>query len=69
VPQGRSSVSGEIGWLVYFLFVFVVTTYLLLRNLVPHHFNDKVAVMLAAIFSGLVLIGTRSLAGAKWQRP
>ena len=68
MAQRRSSVSGEIGWLVYFLLVFAVATYLLLRNVVPHHFNDKVAVMLAAIFSGLVLIGTRALAGTKWRR-
>jgi hypothetical protein len=68
VPQRRSSVSGEIGWLAYFLFVFAVTAYLLLKNLVPHHFNDRVAVMLAAIFSGLLWIGTRVLAGARWRR-
>lgn len=68
MPQPRSSVAGEIGWLAYFLVVFAVATYLLLRYLVPHHFNDKVAVMLAAILAGLVLIGTRAIAGTKWRR-
>lgn len=68
MTQRGSSISTEIAWLAYFLLVFIVSTYLLLRNLVPHHFNDKVAVMLAAIFSGLVLIGTRAFAGSKWRR-
>lgn len=68
MTQRGSSLSGEIAWLVYFLFVFAVTAYLLLRDLVPHHFNDKVAVMLAAIFAGLVWIGTRAYVGTKWRR-
>jgi hypothetical protein len=68
VQKPRSSVTGEIGWLAYFLAVFVAAVYALLRILVPHHFNDKVAVMLAAIFAGLVMIGTRLWVGARWRR-
>lgn len=63
----ESSISGELFWLIYFLLVFAAFAYLLLKSLVPHHFNDKVAVMLAAIFAGLVLIGTRA-ARTKWRR-
>ena len=55
-----SSVAGEIGWLVYFLAIFVAAVYLLVRTLVPHHFNDKVAIALAALFSGLIMIATRA---------
>jgi len=68
VRKTRSSVLGEIGWLAYFLAVFVVAVYALVRLLVPHHFNDKVAIMLAAIFSGLVMIATRAWASARWRR-
>ncbi|HEX3369380.1 MAG TPA: hypothetical protein VHS56_07395 [Candidatus Cybelea sp.] len=60
MPQRRSSVWTEIGWLGLFLIVFVASVYLFVRTLVPHHFNDKVAIMLAAIFSGLVLIAARA---------
>lgn len=64
----QSSVLGEIGWLAYFLAVLVVAVYALVRLLVPHHFNDKVAIMLAAIFSGLVMIATRAWVTARWRR-
>jgi hypothetical protein len=68
VRKSRSSVAAEFGWLAYFLAVFVASVYALVRLLVPHHFNDKVAVMLAAIFAGLVMIGTRAWAGTRWRR-
>lgn len=58
----------ESAWLAFFLFVFIAAAYLLLRYLVPHHFNDKVAVMLAALLAGLIMIGTRALAGGQWRR-
>jgi hypothetical protein len=64
----RSSVAVEIAWLAYFLLVFAAVVYLLLRTLVPHHFNDKIAVVLAAIFAGLILIGTRAWARRRWRR-
>ena len=60
MPQPPSSISAEIGWLAFFLVVFAGTVYLLVRLLVPHHFNDKVAIMLAAIFAGLVMIFARA---------
>jgi membrane protein implicated in regulation of membrane protease activity len=58
--MAKSSISTEIGWLAFFLLVFAATVYLLVRLLVPHHFNDKIAIMLAAIFAGLILIFTRA---------
>jgi hypothetical protein len=60
VPSKSSSVVNEIGWLAYFLTVFVAAVYLLVRTLVPHHFNDKIAIALAALFSGLIMIATRA---------
>jgi hypothetical protein len=60
MPQPPSSIRAEIGWLAFFLAIFIAAVYLLVRLLVPHHFNDKVAIMLAAIFAGLVLIFGRA---------
>lgn len=60
VSSRSSSVAAEIGWLAYFLTVFVAAVYLLVRTLVPHHFNDKIAIALAALFSGLIMIATRA---------
>lgn len=58
--MAKSSITAEIGWLAFFLVVFAALAYTLLRWLVPHHFNDRIAVALAAIFAGLVMIFTRA---------
>lgn len=68
MPQPPSSVSAEIGWLAFFLAVFVASVYLFVRTLVPHHFNDKIAVALAALFAGLIVIGVRAWATRRWLR-
>jgi hypothetical protein len=60
MPQPPSSVSTEIAWLGFFLIIFVAAVYLLVRMLVPHHFNEIVAIMLAAIAAGLIMIGVRA---------
>ncbi len=67
-PRPRSSVGTELAWLGYFLVVFVCAVYLLVRLLVPHHFNDKIAIVLAAIFAGLILIATRAWVTRRWRR-
>jgi len=54
----------EIGWLAYFLAVFVVLVYAMVIFVVPHHFNDKVAIALAGLAAGLAMIVTRGW----WQR-
>ena len=58
--MAKSSIAAEFGWLAFFLVVFAAAVYALVRWLVPHHFNDKIAIALAAIFAGLVLIFTRA---------
>jgi hypothetical protein len=63
--QQRSSVIAEIGWLAYFLAVFVVLMYLAVIFVVPHHFNDKIAIVLAGILAGSVMIATRSAVAAR----
>ena len=60
MPQPRSSILVEIAWLAYFFVVFVIAVYVMVIAVVPHHFNDKIAVMLAAIFAGVVMIATRA---------
>ena len=55
----------EFGWLAYFVAVFVALVYLLNVLLVPHHFNDKIAIALAGLFAGLILIATRAWVWAR----
>ena len=64
MPQPRSSILVEIGWLAYFLAIFVAMVYLMVLFVVPHHFNDKIAIALAGLVAGLVMITTR----AWWTR-
>jgi hypothetical protein len=48
--------------------VFVAAVFLLVRTLVPRHFNDKIAIVLAAIFAALIMIGTRAWLSGRWRR-
>jgi hypothetical protein len=61
-------VLAEVGWLAFFIAVFVVLVYLFVGLLVPHHFNDKIAIALAALFAGLIMIGTRAWATRTQRR-
>lgn len=65
MPQQPSSIGTEIAWLAFFLAIFVAAVVLLFRTLVPHHFNDRIAVMLAAIFAGCTMIGIRAYVRAR----
>lgn len=58
--MAKSSIAAEIGWLAFFLVVFVAAVCLFVRSLVPHHFNDKIAIVLAAMFAGLIVIFVRA---------
>ncbi len=62
--QKRSSILTEIGWLAYFLASFVILVYAFNIFVVPHHFNDRIADVLAAVIAALLMIVTR----AKWRR-
>jgi hypothetical protein len=53
----------EIGWLAYFFAIFVILVYAFNIFVVPHHFNDKIAILLAAIIAAIVMIVTR----ARWR--
>lgn len=56
----RSSVLVEIGWLAYFFVIFVILVYLAVIFVVPHHFNDKIAITLAGLIAGIAMIATRA---------
>jgi len=61
VTRPRSSILVEIGWLAYFIAVFVVAVNVLLALLVrPHNFSEMIAIVLAGIFAGLIMIFTRA---------
>lgn len=66
--QGRSSVLAELGWLAYFLAVFVLLVYAAVIYVVPHHFNDKIAITFAGIIAGIVMIATRAWSSARKTR-
>ena len=58
--QPRSTILAELGWLALFFAVFVVLVYAFNIFVVPHHFNDKIAITIAAIIAGLVMIALRA---------
>lgn len=60
--QPRSSVGNELLWLLYFLVMLTVLEYLMLRFVVPTGFNDRVAVMVAALIAGVAWIVLRAVA-------
>jgi hypothetical protein len=66
--QQRSSLLAEIAWLAYFLAMFVVLVYAFNIFVVPHHFNDKIAIVLAGMLAGLILIATRAAAARRSRR-
>ncbi|MGZ3496719.1 MAG: hypothetical protein ACXWNK_00920 [Vulcanimicrobiaceae bacterium] len=65
VRNRPSSIGAEIGWLLLFLAIFVVITFLMLKFVVPHHFNDRVAVTIAALISGVIWILLRGKAARR----
>ena len=60
MQRSSSSIGNELRWLFIWLIIFVVITTLMLKFVVPHHFNDRVAVMISAIVSGLAMIALRA---------
>ncbi len=62
--QQRSSLLAELGWLAFFFATFVLLVYAFNIFVVPHHFNDKIAVVLSAIIAGVLMIAVR----ARWPR-
>jgi hypothetical protein len=60
VQRSQSSIGQELLWLLIWVVIFAGVEYLMLKYVVPHHFNDRIAVLIAAIVSGLAMIGLRA---------
>jgi VIT1/CCC1 family predicted Fe2+/Mn2+ transporter len=56
----RSSIAIEIGWLAGFVALFAVLLYGVTIFLVPHHFNAKIAIVLAAFVAAMVTTAARA---------
>lgn len=56
----QSSIGQELLWLLVWAVIFIVITWLMLKFVVPHHFNDRIAVMISAIVSGVAMIALRA---------
>jgi cytochrome b subunit of formate dehydrogenase len=65
VPRSQSSIGQELLWLLVWLVIFVAITVVLLKFVVPHHFNDRIAVMISAIVSALAMISLRAYASRR----
>lgn len=60
MPRSQSSIGHELLWLLIWLAIFIVVTVLLIKFVVPHHFNDRIAVMISAIISAVAMISLRA---------
>lgn len=56
----QSSIGQELVWLVIFLAIFAVVAATVLRVAATRHFNDWIAIALAALFSALIMIALRA---------
>lgn len=65
MPRSQSSIGRELLWLLVWLAIFVTFTVVLLKFVVPHHFNDRIAVMIAAIISAVAMISLRAYASRR----
>lgn len=60
MQRSPSSIGQELLWLLVWIVIFAILTVLLLKFVVPHHFNDRIAVMISAILSGVAMIVLRA---------
>lgn len=60
MQRQQSSIGQELLWLLIWAVIFAVITVLLLKFVVPHHFNDRIAVLISAIISGVAMIALRA---------
>ena len=60
--NNQSSIGQELRWLLLFALIFALIAFLMLHFVVPHHFNDRIAIAIATILSGGIMIALRA-----WQ--
>lgn len=63
-----SSIGAELAWLVLYLSIFSLGVFLMLKFIAPHHFNDRVGILIVAILAALGTIGLRAR-GARRSAP
>lgn len=63
-----SSVGAELGWLALYLGIFSIGVFLMLKFVAPHHFNDRVGILIVAILSALGTIGLRARSARRAAR-
>ena len=59
-PRNQSSVAQELGWFGLWVALFVVAMLLMRWLVVPHHFNETIAIMIAGIVSAIAMIALRA---------
>jgi uncharacterized membrane-anchored protein len=65
VRGSQSSIGQELLWLAAWAAIFIVVTIVMLKFVVPHHFNDRIAVVISAIISGVAMIALRAYASRR----
>ena len=61
MQRQQSSIGQELLWLLVWAIIFAIITTLLIKLAVlPHGFNDRIAMMIAAIVSGVAMIALRA---------
>lgn len=60
VSKSSSSVGTELRWLGIFFAIFVACVAIMLRFVVPHHYNDRIGVLVCAIVAGSAMIAIRA---------
>ncbi len=59
-PRNQSSVGEELRWFGLWIVLFVVVMLLMRVLVVPHGFNETVAIMIAGILSAIAMIAIRA---------
>lgn len=59
-PRNQSSVGEELRWFGLWIVLFVVVMLLMRVFVVPHGFNETVAIMIAGILSAVAMIAIRA---------
>jgi bacteriorhodopsin len=65
VRGSQSSIGQELLWLAVWAAIFILVTIVMLKFVVPHHFNDRIAVVISAIISGVAMIALRAYASRR----
>ena len=60
VRRRQTSIGQELVWLLIFIAIFAAVAAIVLRLAAAAHFNDRIAVTLAAILCGLIVIALRA---------